>query len=143
MKHVIKVILLFTLLIITKETSAQIAATTYSVYSIGLSTDNNNKISGELKLFLNKEYADLVFEPTVFYNFPQKDFYQLSMGLGINLSPFDEVDVANVVTLPLQLEITPFEKIKNLSVLTEVAPEFGDNSGVRLLWGIRYTFRKS
>lgn len=139
----IKVMLLTFFFLSSTSLFSQIAISTYSIYSAGISTDNNKKISGELKMFLNTAYEDIGLEPTVFYNFPQKDFYQFSLGLGAYISAFEDADPLKVLTFPFQLEINPSVKVKNLSVLTEIAPQIGEDSGIRLLWGIRYTFRKN
>jgi len=143
LKNTIKTLLLLFSISSFNSSFSQVSLSTYSIYAVGISTDNNKKISGELKMFLNTAYEDIGLEPTVFYNFPQKDFYQFSLGLGINISPFDDVDAVNVLTVPFQLEVTPLSKNKNLSILTEISPQIGDGAGIRLLWGIRYTFRKN
>jgi hypothetical protein len=142
-KATLKMIPVLLFFLSSQNIFSQVAVSNYSIYSAGISTDNNKKISGELKLFLNTEYEDIGLEPTVFFNFPQKEFYQFSIGLGVNTSAFEDSDIVNVITVPFQLEVNPLTDVKNLSILTELAPQIGENAGVRLLWGIRYTFRKN
>ncbi|RIH62891.1 hypothetical protein D1164_22690 [Mariniphaga sediminis] len=143
MKKYLKLILLLSITLIIKSSFAQISFSTYSLQAIGISTDNDKKISGELKAFLNRESEDIILEPTIFYNFKQHDYHQISVGIGFSARPFAEIDGVNGLTIPVQLEISPIEKVKNFSVLMELTPQVGDNfsSEIRTLWGIRYTFR--
>ena len=136
-------IILFSLSFITLK--AQIGLTSYSIYALGVNTNKEKKISGELKTFLNREFENTIFEIAGMYNFQPKTYHQFSVGLGLNLSPFRGIDPINSFTVPLQLEIFPLQNFKQLSVVFEVAPEFyvEDGTNIRQLWGLRYTFNKN
>jgi len=43
--------------------------TSYSIYALGINTNQNKMISGELKTFANRAIDDLLMEIDVFYNF--------------------------------------------------------------------------
>jgi hypothetical protein len=124
----------------------QINVTSYSVYSLGIGTSKDKKISGELKSFLNSHLYDLSFEADVMYNFNAQDYHRFSIGLGVNFSPFtggeDELE-GNAITMPCQLEIFPLQNFKRLSFVMELTPHWlvGDEWAFRYLWGIRYTFK--
>lgn len=83
-------------------------------------------------------------EIDVFYNFKPSTYHRLSIGLGLNASPFRGFDQINALTIPAQLEIYPIQDFKKLSLLFELAPEIYVESDLNLrsLWGIRYTFGK-
>ena len=143
MKNHLKLFLLFFIILSVNKTFGQVSVSTYSIHAIGISTDNDKKISGELKAFLNRESENIIFEPTIMYNFRQQEYHQISIGIGFSAYPFTEIDGANGITIPVQLEISPIEKVKNLSILMEIAPQIGAgfSSPVRTLWGVRYAFR--
>jgi hypothetical protein len=127
------------------NTYAQINLTSYSVYSLGIGTSTDKKISGELKSFLNSSVYDLSFEVSAMYNFKAQEYYRFSAGLGFNFSPFtggeDEVE-GNAFTIPCQLEIFPLQNFRQLSFVMELAPQYllDDEWRFRYLWGIRYAF---
>ena len=143
MKNYLRFIFLLTVTLTIKSSFGQVSLSTYSFQAIGISTDNDKKISGELKAFLNRYSEDIILEPTIMYNFKQRDYHQFSIGLGFSACPFREIDGANGLTIPLQLEISPIENVKNFSVLMELTPQIGDSfsSDIRTLWGIRYRFK--
>jgi len=143
MKNYLKLILLLTFTFAIKSSFGQVTLSTYSLQAIGISTDNDKKISGELKAFLNRDSEDILLEPNILYNFKQHDYHQFSIGLGFSVSPFREIDGVNGLTVPFQLEISPIENVKNFSVLMECTPQIGDgfSADIRTLWGIRYAFR--
>lgn len=143
MKNQLKFVFLIFLLFFIKFSFAQLTVSFYSFGGLSISTDNNKMISVELKTFLNRSFEDLMFEHTIMYNFEQKEFHQISIGLGLNSQPFGGFDFFNGITIPIQLEISPFEKMKNISFLIECTPQIGEfYSSARALWGIRYKFIK-
>ena len=126
---------------------SQIGVSSYSVYSLGVNTSKEKKISGELKSFFNRgdiEYTQ--FELAGMYNFNAKEYHQFSVGLGLNVAPFVGFDHVQSFVFPIaQLEIFPFQNFKQLSLVIEIAPEWivEDNLNIRHLWGFRYTFKRN
>ena len=143
MTNYLRFIFLFIITLTIKSSFGQVSLSTYSLEAVGISTNNDNKISGELKAFLNRDSEDIILEPAMMYNFKQHDYHQFSIGLGFSACPFREIDGVNGLTIPLQLEISPIEKVKNFSVLMECTPQIGDgfSTDIRTLWGIRYAFK--
>ncbi|GHT88855.1 hypothetical protein FACS189474_4840 [Bacteroidia bacterium] len=154
-KHLLTV-LLFALA--SLSASAQIGVTSYSIYSLGVNTNKDKPISGELKGFFNNKLYDLSFEASLMYNFKAREYYRFSVGAGIDFSPF--VFSWNAVSMPCQLEIFPLKDFKRLSLVFELSPQwwfgglededyngyfedYGEDFSVRYLWGIRYTFNGS
>ncbi len=135
--------LLITAILAVNSTFGQVTFSAYSLQAIGISTDNDKKLSGELKAFLNREFKDIILEPAIMYNFRQHDYHQISVGIGFSAFPFAEIDGANGITVPVQLEISPIENVSNFSILMEFTPQIGGgfSSDIRTLWGIRYAFR--
>lgn len=124
---------------------SQIGVSTYSIYSLGVNTSKEKKISGELKSFFNRgSYENIRFELSGMYNFKARDYYQFSAGLGVNVAPFYGYDQLQCFTLPVQLEVFPLQNFRQLSLVIEVAPEWYLESDldIRHMWGIRYTFAK-
>jgi hypothetical protein len=121
---------------------SQMGVTSYSIYSLGINTSQNKKISAELKTFANRKLENILMELDVFYNFQPRSHHRFSLGVGINAIPFGNSDLVNAFTIPASIEIYPFKDFHNLSLLFELAPEFyPENSAhLRSLWGIRYTF---
>ena len=124
------------------ESFAQIGITSYSIYSIGVNTSQNKRISGEIKTFANRPFEDISLEVDGFYNFKPRPYHRFSIGLGINVIPFKGYDQFYALTIPVSIEIYPLQNFKKLSLLFELTPEILAEDGVNLrnLWGIRYTF---
>ena len=124
------------------DTNSQIGITSYSIYALGINTSQNRIISAELKTFANRDIDDLLMEADVFFNFKPGNYHRFSVGVGINIGPFQEGDLIYALTVPLEIEIYPFQNFKKISLLFELTPEItGDNNlNLRNLWGIRYTF---
>lgn len=138
------VFLIFTtiFLILSIKSFSQLSITTYSIYAVGINTSQSKKISIEVKSFTNKMVEEIAFEADLFYNFRTKEHHRFSVGIGINTSPFRGFDHINSLVVPFELEIYPFQNLKKISFLFELAPEFGIEDGtiLRNFWGIRYTF---
>jgi hypothetical protein len=144
-KHLLTV---FLFALASLSASAQIGLTSYSIYSLGVNTSKDKKISGELKGFFNNKLYDLSFEASVMYNFKARAYHRFSVGAGIDFSPFtgDEDELEwNAISLPCQLEVFPIQTFKHLSFVFELSPQwlFDDEWNFRYLWGIRYTFNGS
>jgi len=127
------------------KVQAQIGITDYSIYALAINTSQNHLFSGELKLFLNRNIEDVLFELDGFLNFKAREYHRFSAGIGVNVGPFVEGDPLLALIIPSSLEIYPLKDFKKISLLFELAPEFYSEGAVdiRLLWGIRYSFGKA
>lgn len=135
-RNLLSVIILLT---VSLNTFSQIGVTSYSIYSLGLNTSKDRKISGELKLFLNHTGVDDSFaELSAMYNFKPHTYHQFSIGLGVG--GLGDGYLINSFTLPIQLEIYPLQSFKRFSVVFEVTPTYSDEFHIRQLWGIKYSF---
>ena len=137
-----KFLILFVLTTLSIESFAQIGVTSYYIYSLGINTSQNKRISGEIKTFANRPFEDISVEVDGFYNFKPRPYHRFSIGLGVNVTPFLGYDQFYALTIPVSLEIYPLQNFKKLSLLFELTPEILAEDGVNLrnLWGIRYTF---
>lgn len=137
-----KFLILFVLSTLSIESFAQIGVTSYYIYSLGINTSQNKRISGEIKTFANRPFEDISVEVDGFYNFKPRPYHRFSIGLGVNVTPFLGYDQFYALTIPVSLEIYPLQNFKKLSLLFELTPEILAEDGVNLrnLWGIRYTF---
>ncbi len=102
----------------------------------------DNQISGELKVFTNREMKNTSTEVDLFYRFKQKEYHRFAMGVGLKADPFTEGGDGAAFVVPMSIEIFPFQNFKKASILFELAPEFylDDQTKLRSLAGFRYTF---
>lgn len=122
---------------------SQMGVTSYSIYALGINTSQNVRLSGELKLFLNRSVEDVLMEVDGFYNFKPREYHRFSIGLGFNSGPFSESEIYAII-VPAEIEVTPLKDNKRISILFEFAPGLNDDDiDIRWLWGIRYSFGKS
>jgi len=135
---ILSILLLFTLNVI-----GQISITGYSFSGIGINTNDNKKLYAELKIFSNRQFDDLIIELDGYYNFKERKYHQLSIGLGLNIHT-GFIDVPNAVTLPISIQIHPIKEYQNLSVIYELSPEYymSDVFNLRHLWGVRFMLSK-
>lgn len=121
---------------------SQLGVTAYSIYALGVNTSQNHRISGELKVFTNRTYKELLTELDGFYNFKSREYHRFSVGLGLNVGPFKDYDNIYAITIPAAIEIFPLKEFKKISILFELAPEIrpGEDLNIRFMWGIRYSF---
>ncbi len=139
---ILKFVTFSILLLISTEVFSQLSVSSYSIYALGVSTSHTKKVSGELKLFGNRMFDEILYEPAVLFNFSGKEYHQFSIGVGCNFTPFGSFDRINALTVPFQLQIFPLAEMKKISLLIELTPEFipEESMNLRHLWGIRYTF---
>jgi len=132
------------MLLISMNLQSQVGVTAYSIYALGVNTSQNHRISGELKLFTNRSYEDILTELNGFYNFKAREYHRFSVGVGLNLGPFKDSDNVYAITIPAAIEIYPLKELRKISILFELAPEIrpGEDLNIRFLWGIRYSFGK-
>jgi len=137
-----KNVVIFACFLVGFQTYAQIAVTGFSNYVIGINTNKNKNINFELKVFTNRYFDDLPIETNVFYNFEAKEYHRLSIGLGVNLTPFRGIDPINAFVIPTSLEIFPIKDFKKIALILELTPELRieDAAVLRSLIGIRYSF---
>ncbi len=141
----VKLITTTLFLMLFSAVNAQVGITSYSIFALGVNTDQNKRISGEVKLLGNRNLDIIQLEPTVFYNFKPRAYHRFSLGVGVNFAPFLEFDRVQWFVFPVQLEVYPLQNFKQLSLMFEFSPEIGveDGVAVRNLWGIRYSFGKN
>ena len=126
------------------ESYSQRSVTGYSKYVVGRKKKKNKPINFEAKVFAYNYVEDLPMEFNAFYNFKAKEYHRISIGLGINLSPFSSIDQINSIVIPTSLEIFPMKDFKRIAIVFELTPEIRieDDVVIRSLIGIRYTFDK-
>jgi len=125
---------------------SQIGVSSYSIYSLGISTSKEKRIGGELKSFFNRgDFENTYYELSGMYNFRSKNYHQFSVGVGLNIAPFIGFDHIQSFTFPIQLEVFPLQNFKQLSFVIEIAPEWiiEEPLNMRHLWGLKYTFKKN
>ena len=139
-----KYIFLIILFSISFGSYSQIGVTGYTNYVVGINTNKDKPISFEAKIFTYNYIEDLPMEFNAFYNFKAKEYHRISIGLGINLSPFRSIDQMNSIVIPTSLEIFPMKDFKRIAIVFELTPEIRieDDVVLRSLLGIRYTFDK-
>jgi len=135
-------VVLVIMLLISMNAHSQLGVTAYSIYALGVNTSQNHRISGELKVFTNRTYKELLTELDGFYNFKSREYHRFSVGLGLNVGPFKDYDNFYAITIPAAIEIFPLKEFKKISILFELAPEIrpGEDLNIRFMWGIRYSF---
>ena len=140
-KNIALFIILFSL---SFEGYSQISVTGYTNYVVGINTNKDKPINFEAKVFAYNYVEDLPMEFNAFYNFKAKEYHRISIGLGINLSPFSSIDQINSIVIPTSLEIFPMKDFKRIAIVFELTPEIRieDDVVIRSLIGIRYTFDK-
>ena len=132
------------MLLLNTKAYSQVGITAYSINALGFNTSQNVRVSGELKMFANRSFDDLMFELDCFLNLNAREYHRFSVGLGLNVRPFWESDNVYALTIPTSVEIYPIKDLKKVSLLFELAPEIlGEGEvNLRFLWGIRYSFFK-
>ena len=141
-----KIIVLFIILFsLSFEGYSQISVTGYTNYVVGINTNKDKPISFDAKVFAYNYVENLPIELNAFYNFKTKEYHRISIGLGINLSPFSSIDQMNSIVIPTSLEIFPMKDFKRIAIVFELTPEIRieDEVALRSLLGIRYTFGKN
>lgn len=133
------------ILLASIKVQSQVGVTAYSIYALGVNTGQNHPVSGELKLFTNRTFEDLLTELDGFYNFKAREYHRFSVGLGLSIAPFRDYDNVYAITVPVAIEIYPLKEFKKVSILFELSPEIRpeEDLNIRFLWGIRYTFGKA
>jgi hypothetical protein len=68
--------------------------TSYSIYALGINTNQNKTISGELKTFANRSFEDLLLEIDGFYNYDFKSLISelKKQSVELSLVKQDELD---------------------------------------------------
>lgn len=121
-------------------TFSQFKISGYFDSEIGVSYQFNSKFQTELRVNDN-QFTEFTTELILLYNIIKKDDYNLNIGFGINTILFREFDPIESLLVPLQLEILPFKKNRNLSFVIETAFHFLEQDyGIRNTIGIRYIF---
>jgi hypothetical protein len=139
---ILRILILVLFVGISSQVFAQWGVTSYSIYSFGVNTSQNKKISFELKVFGNQYIDQANVEADLFYNFRETELHQFSIGLGINVLPLGDFDRIHSIVVPFQLQIFPLREMKRLSFLIEITPEYipEETLNLRHLLGVRYRF---
>ena len=88
------------------------------------------------------ELATGAIEIDLFYPTLSGEFHHLNLGFGIQVDVFNRLTYGNSFVLPIRLRLSPWKKMKQLSILFELAPILnfeGDQGNLRSLAGIRYS----
>jgi hypothetical protein len=145
MNRILKGIIAIALILAVNESKAQIdfTLTSYNLYTISVGSSQDKMISGEIRTTASPTIIrDLQTEFDVFYNFDGKPYHRFSVGLGFNLMPFSEWEFFHAFVVPCQLEVFPFQNLRQFTMVYELAPIIhadADNA-IRHLLGFRYTF---
>ena len=137
--------LLLILFILSSTTFfSQFKITGYFNSEIGVSYQFSNKIQTELRINDNLG-IEFNSELSLLYTITSKENYNINIGIGISTFPFHSkyIDFFESYFLPFQIEITPFNGVKNLGFVLESSYHFSDitdASGVRNSIGVRYIF---
>lgn len=105
-----------------------------SIPFVGINYTFSERFMPELRLGTDRYFDDFTLEPTISYQYVQREEYQLYAGLGVLLT-----DYTAGVVIPVGVLIYPFEN-KKFGFHMEVTPIVMDYSIFRSSWGIRYRF---
>lgn len=139
-------IILLILFSFTQNVYSQKGISYYSSNVVGFNMSifkiSENQVSGELKIFANRDLQNISTEIDLLYQFKQKEYHRFAMGIGLKMDPFTEGGDGAAIVTPLSLEFFPFQNFKKVSFLFELTPEFfiEDRTYLRSLVGIKYSF---
>jgi len=134
-----KTIILLSFCLLSALAKSQ-SLTAYGFNAMGISSNDNKSIYGELKIFTNRTFSHVLFELNGFLNLDKGKYHQFAIGLGLNSHPGGEL--FNAITIPMNVQITPFEQLSELSIIFELTPEYylgGDFGNLRQLIGLRFS----
>lgn len=140
MKKSLVLVVLVLVLFGNNKLNAQISVSSYSIHALGVQTSIGNSLAFELKMFVdpNVYLEEIHVEPTLYYRFRERTYHQFAAGLGFNFNFNGDL---SYLTIPVQLEIFPFQDFKKLSVILELSLMFPyADPMLRHLLGIRYRF---
>lgn len=102
---------------------------------VGINYTFSERFMPELRLGTDEYFDDVTLEPTISYQYVQREEYQLYVGLGVLLSEYN-----TAVVIPTGMLIYPFDN-KKFGFHIEVTPIIMDWDNIfRGSWGIRYRF---
>lgn len=101
---------------------------------VGINYTFSERFMPELRLGTDRYFDDFTLEPTINYQYVQREEYQLYAGIGVLIT-----DNTAGVVIPAGLLLYPFEN-KKFGFHMEVTPIIMDYSIFRGSWGIRYRF---
>ncbi|MBI4647483.1 MAG: hypothetical protein HY738_13065 [Bacteroidia bacterium] len=119
---------------------AQIGVSIYNTKAMGIGFPVNKRFFGEFKAYSNMYLTNMRMEIDVCINIKKTDALNIYAGLGAIAVPVAEE--FKKVTVPLGLQVSPFENFRNFSFIMEIAPEIYEDVYLRTLWGVRYNFLK-
>lgn len=121
-------------------TYAQIGVTIYNTKAMGIGFPVNKRIFGEFKAYSNMYLTSMRMEVAICVNIKKSETLNIYAGIGGIAVPFAEE--FKKVTVPVGLQVSPFENFRNFSFIMEIAPEIYEDVYIRSLWGVRYAFFK-
>jgi hypothetical protein len=134
-----KKLLFFISLLLYLNSSGQVGISIYNTKAMGVGFPMNKMIFGEVKAYSNMYIASMRMEADLCINLKRTETLNIYAGIGVLAVPYSGDYVS--FTVPLGLQISPFESPRNLSLVMEIAPEISDEVYLRSLWGLRYSFR--
>ena len=142
MKLFFKATIIFVLFCLAQNSYAQVGISYSTGHIVGVDfplVKNNYTLIGQVKLFANRDFDDLSGEFDLLYKFSSREYHRFFVGVGFKTDVSSEDEAA--LTIPLCLEIFPFQDFKRFSVVFEVAPEiyFEGDQTLRSILGVKYT----
>jgi hypothetical protein len=126
--------------IISLQAFPQFGVTIYNTTAMGIGVPMNKKVFGEIKAYSNMYLSSMRMEADICYNIRRTKTLNIYAGIGAVTAPFDQEFKS--ISVPLGLQVSPFENLPNLSFVLELAPEIYEDVYIRSLWGIRFNFIK-
>jgi hypothetical protein len=134
-----KKLLLFVSLLLCLNSSGQVGISIYNTKAMGVGFPLNKRLFGEVKAYSNMYIASMRMEGDFCVNLKRTETLNIYAGFGAIIVPYSGDYVS--FSVPLGLQISPFESLRKLSLVMEIAPEISDEVYLRSLWGLRYSFR--
>lgn len=101
---------------------------------VGVNYTFSERFMPELRIGTDQYFDNITLEPTISYQYVQREEYQFYAGLGVLLSEYN-----TGIVIPAGLLLYPFTN-KKFGFHIEATPIILDNSIFRGSWGIRYRF---
>lgn len=141
MKQIYGVSIILALVLFATNSQAQVHVGIYHsgiTGQIGVGTNNEKKIFGELRLFApDRLELDLGVEVIGNYNFSTSEVLNIHGGLMLGY-----YNVA-AIGIPVGITIKPFPELRNLGILLEATPNvLGGDLYLRSNLGVRYRFNR-
>lgn len=144
-----KLILLCSILLISKIVSAQLSIGYYPFQSeLSFSTNTENTIWGDLRVASNTFFGNIITEPIIMLNIKNTEIVNCYGGIGMNLNffnAFDNISIINGYNLHFGTRVKPIKQFNSLHIIFEISPYVNrnfDGGLLRTRLGIAYQFKK-